>query len=321
MISVVIPAYNAALTIKECIESILRSANGMTEYEIIVINDGSTDKTDSICQEIVKNNSRVRYYSKLNGGVSSARNFGIEHAKGDHISFVDADDIVLPEYLSTIITIVNDIDITFFGFKKHTVTINETSDMIPLMVKPTTDKGEIQEAISWLMKNTTVNFFGFTWSKIFRSDIIKKHGVRFNSELKIKEDEIFTLEYCKHINSLQVIPNILYHYNIFASSLSHSKTRIRYDILCKTYSFLASGFDCNNLRKVLIDNSVSYALGYARDLKRAKAKKHNVKEIIINHVLPLISQGYGLDAARWMPYVIKYIPKYAKADAIYLFLR
>lgn len=321
MISVIIPAYNAASTLKECVESIIISNSGDVDYEIILVNDGSTDETESICQSLASNYPQVNYLSKFNGGVSAARNYGLKHAKGEYICFVDSDDKVLPEYLSEISRKASNADITFFGFKKHVVSTGNTLTMSPQRIDTLSERNKIEDAMAWLLNNPTANFFGFTWSKIFRANIIKKWGISFNTDLRIKEDEIFTLEYCRHISTLQILEKPLYYYNIFESSLSHSNPYIRYDILMDAYSSLAYQFESKCLKKTLMDISMHYALGYIRKLKREKDLKNEILSQIDELIIPLLAQGYGHNAARWMPAVAKIVPAPLKANAIYYLLR
>ena len=95
MITVIIPAYNAAKTIVCCVESLLSQT--YRDWELIIIDDGSTDNTLGVCQSL--HDRRIQAYHKKNGGVSSARNYGLTYAKGEYIAFVDADDYLEPMYL------------------------------------------------------------------------------------------------------------------------------------------------------------------------------------------------------------------------------
>lgn len=320
MISIIIPAYNAASTLKDCINSILESDNGNIDYEIIIVNDGSTDETDSIGQILAKNNSQINYFSTPNRGVSSARNYGLYHAIGEYICFVDADDKVLPEYLSEISLNACKADITFFGFKKHIVATEETLNMDFQKVNPVSDRKEIEDEMFRLINNSIANLFGFTWSKVFRMDIIKKYGVSFNQNLKIKEDEIFTLEYCRHISTLQVIEKQLYYYNIYNTSLSHSNTQIRYDILMDEYEKYGLSATSDKLRDALLSLSISYGLGYVKFLKHIKKTKTEALRTLNNRIIPLVVRGHGMNSARWIPYVNSYVPFKFKANVVYLFL-
>ena len=94
--SVIIPAYNAEKTIRRCLDSLVSIIRD--DVELLVINDGSGDRTGEICQEYAERYSNVRYFCKENGGVSSARNMGLDEAAGEYILFVDSDDFVTEEY-------------------------------------------------------------------------------------------------------------------------------------------------------------------------------------------------------------------------------
>ena len=90
LLSIIVPAYNCEKSIEKCIDSILKQT--YNDIEIIIVNDGSTDRTDDICREMAKQENRIKYIFKENGGVSSARNIGLDFANGEFIQFVDSDD-------------------------------------------------------------------------------------------------------------------------------------------------------------------------------------------------------------------------------------
>ena len=113
IVSIIIPIYNAERYLQECLESI--RVQSYKDFEVILVDDGSTDKSASICNAFVEIDKRFHYYHKTNGGVSSARNAGLEKASGDWIAFIDADDWVSPHYLQTVLGYSPMADITFFG--------------------------------------------------------------------------------------------------------------------------------------------------------------------------------------------------------------
>ena len=110
-LSVIIPAYNVEQYVSECLDSILLSEK---DIEVIVIDDGSKDRTLSICEEYCKKDVRVKVYAKPNGGVSSARNYGMEKASGEYLLFVDSDDI-LSESWDTLLNFLSGDDIYYFS--------------------------------------------------------------------------------------------------------------------------------------------------------------------------------------------------------------
>ena len=106
--SVIIPIYNRESTIKECIDSII--CQNYANYELLLVDDGSTDNSQKICQEYVKDNSNIHYYYKENGGLSDARNFGLQYANGSHIIFLDSDDLLGITSLESFSKIINEYD-------------------------------------------------------------------------------------------------------------------------------------------------------------------------------------------------------------------
>ena len=104
-ISVIIPVYNAESTLRRCVDSVL--AQTYTDFECLLIDDGSTDKSGEMCDEYAAKDSRVRVFHKENGGVSSARNVGLDNAKGEWITFLDSDDYIEEEFLGSIVNTGN----------------------------------------------------------------------------------------------------------------------------------------------------------------------------------------------------------------------
>ena len=101
LISVIVPVYNVEPFIASCLDSL--SKQNYQNFEVLLVNDGSTDNSGAICREYADRDSRFHYFEKENAGVADARNFGIERSKGDYITFVDSDDWVTEEYLSILI--------------------------------------------------------------------------------------------------------------------------------------------------------------------------------------------------------------------------
>ena len=106
LISVIIPVYNTESYVRVCLESLVEQT--YTNFEVIMIDDGSTDNSGEICQEYTERDSRFHYYRKENGGVSSARNLGIEYSRGNYLTFVDSDDWVEEDYLEVLYNAIID---------------------------------------------------------------------------------------------------------------------------------------------------------------------------------------------------------------------
>ena len=119
LISIIVPVYNVEEYLKQCLDSILEQT--FSNYEVILVNDGSTDSSGLICQEYAEKDARIRYFEKENGGLSDARNYGIEQARGDYLTFVDSDDFLDASHLSILYNALvnNDADISIANYANY----------------------------------------------------------------------------------------------------------------------------------------------------------------------------------------------------------
>lgn len=199
MVSIVIPVYKAEKSLNRCIDSILSQT--YNDWELILIDDGSPDKSGIICDEYQTRDSRIRVIHKQNGGVSSARNRGLDEAKGDRICFVDADDYLESCFLSKMVVFSHDLVVCGFCSLQGLHITPEDIDI----------SGENMGAY-------IPDFFNSysapaPWAKLFKKEIIDKFHIRFNQRLKLTEDTIFNFEYLTHCQNLRLIPNQLYIYD------------------------------------------------------------------------------------------------------------
>lgn len=200
MISVIVPVFNAENTIKRCIESVLKQK--YTDYELILINDGSTDKSAPICKDYISN--KVHLYDKINGGVSSARNLGINKYNGEFITFLDADDYVEENWLSDYIENYNGEDILYQNAIWH----KADGSLFYRKVSHI----ENMPTLEYIKMLYTKNTLNFVWAALFKSSIIKNNNIYFNESLKYSEDCDFALRYCRYVNSIKILPCQNYHY-------------------------------------------------------------------------------------------------------------
>lgn len=216
--SIIIPVYNAETTIRRCLDSFTNQR--FSDYEILLINDGSTDNSDAICREYADVNSKICYLSKENGGVSSARNLGLEQAKGEYVLFVDSDDYVSEDYFDVINQALaqRNPDLLMFGYR------NIGS------ISAERDTGEFYEddeigaakRISFSMRQ---HLFSSLWSKVFKRKIIENNGLRFRTDLSIGEDQLFIFSYAMHIRSISSIAALLYNVDVSNENSLSRKVR------------------------------------------------------------------------------------------------
>ncbi len=211
-ISVIVPVYNVEKYLSRCIDSIL--AQTFTDFELLLVDDGSKDNSGSICDEYAKKDSRIKVFHTENRGASAARNLGLNKAFGEYISFVDSDDWIEKSFYDDFFMNEElDYDIYFQNYICHQY--NGETDFKEL--KACSAHGEsVNDAIFYLLKELK---FGWTWSKLFRNSIINNYNIRFKEDISLHEDELFTLQYCQHINSLCIRNKANYHYYIYANSL------------------------------------------------------------------------------------------------------
>lgn len=262
-ISIIIPIYNAGKYLVQCLDSIV--AQSFTDFEVIMVDDGSTDDSADICRDYCDRDSRFIYIYKENGGVSSARNRGIEQAQGEWMSFVDADDWLEENYLETFFAIEEKADITFFG-ETSVETDGRTSQRIPqdYLAK---GKAEVEALVFYLKCGPLGNVLGWTWDKFFRHSIIKEYKIRFREDLSFMEDEVFTLEYCHHISSLRTISYSLYFYRKLNTGLT--KSGFKQDQLLSLSACMLDEmkyFDHEGLCECLLRNATDYHAIYVYGL-------------------------------------------------------
>jgi len=195
--SIVVPVYNVEQYLRECLDSIKSQTYG--DFECLMVDDGSTDKSKSILQEFLLEDSRFKLISQTNQGVSAARNTGIRYAKGQYICFVDADDIIATTYLEDLyIAMGSNSESSMCGFltfdqkKGTTYTVLPASDSIE----------SLEENLYEFYDTTKPKWHHYLWNRMFSLDLIKNNGLQFRKDIYYKEDGLFVVQYLCHSNGL-----------------------------------------------------------------------------------------------------------------------
>lgn len=210
LVSIIIPIYNMEKYIKRCIESVLDQT--YENIEIILINDGSTDKSSNIINEYALKDSRIKILHKLNEGVSASRNLGIDISVGDYLMFVDADDYLEP----------NCVEQLYHDLKNNEADI---SNGIKIYNGDKMDKKN--EKLIWKNDEAIINSLKdhpstfSVWGKIYSRHIIGQ--TRFRADIKVNEDSLFVFELCLKSPVFSNISEKLYNYEVNLDSVSHSK--------------------------------------------------------------------------------------------------
>ena len=202
MLSIIIPIYNSEQHLEKCLNSLVSQT--CKNFEVILVDDGSTDCSAKLCNMYCSANSNFKYFYQSNEGPSAARNRGLKHVMGEFISFIDSDDYVANDYVETILGNMK-YDILFFG-----IILQQDKGVSRLSTFNDSNKTTLFELI---MTQSDDCGYAFMVSKCFRKDIIISNHLQFDKKLHHFEDQLFTLEYiqkCKRINS---ISKSLYFYN------------------------------------------------------------------------------------------------------------
>lgn len=197
IVSIIIPVYNSEKALRRCLDSILSQT--MTDYECLLIDDGSTDSSGRICDEYAAKDERFRVFHKENGGVSSARNVGLDNAKGDWITFVDSDDSVERSFLESL-----------YNFGSGSLKICNFTGDGHKDYSEDCSKVETSSVITRLLND---NLVWAPWGKLFASTIINEHNLRFDIKLRLGEDTVFCWEYLSYCPDVTVLASNLYNYS------------------------------------------------------------------------------------------------------------
>lgn len=208
MISFIIPAYNSEKRIGNCVAAIVEQDTNI-DYEILIVNDGSSDETSSKAKELEKKYSQVRVVDKENGGVSSARNAGIKNAKGDYIVFCDSDDSIASGFFEAIRGYEN-YDLTVYGYK---YIVKEKNSLI------VTDPCDLHNKEQAFMELYGKRLFNQVWNKIYKKSLISD---LFEEKYFIGEDLLFNIRYFSNVSKIHVLPDALYNYIITSGSITQS---------------------------------------------------------------------------------------------------
>ncbi len=248
MISLIVPVYNAEKEIKSCVQSLREQS--YTSIEILLINDGSTDKTGEICDALAKTDSRIRVIHTKNNGQGQARNIGITYCGGEFIAFVDADDQLPKKALEYLMEPLKhfpyDIISGAYDRKVH----GKKHRIQPCPKGRICRFGTRQEIKRYHIYKTTSGF-GYVWGKIYRRTFLEKCGVRFNRQKKaFMEDSLFNIKLMAYAPRYYVTDEGVYVYNIVDGSTSNQKD----DIFMRARSVLINYATFLNEKKVLNEN-------------------------------------------------------------------
>ena len=245
--SVIIPVYNAEKTLCKCVESILNENE--PNVEIILINDGSTDNSLSICKKYSNKYGNVITIDQPNGGASSARNEGLKSASGEYITFIDSDDFVFSGYFSALNN-AGDADLVVFGMAE-----DDGKNMHEHRIDT---RWRSFEAAEYVVKSRACG----PWDKRYKRSIIFDNSIEFPPDLNVGEDFIFCLKYALKCKNVTYLSDVLYCYNVFETGSLTRKFRPDYiEQAVKIYEYafyIVGNCDLNEQRKENLMSLLDY---------------------------------------------------------------
>lgn len=231
-LSIIMPVYNVEKYIEKCLKSIINQNNN--DYELIIVDDGSLDNSVDIAKKITNKRRNIKIYSKENGGLSDARNYGLSKATGDYITFIDSDDEIEYNYVDSIIKSIkknNNPDFLLFGYyidyiKDENLYNSET------IIEKTSDLFLNNKKNKFSINNSS--YIGYAWNKVYKYEIIKDNKLLFEKGLQYIEDIVFNNNYFNFANHISIIDQALYHYKQYSNTITLGKkineAQFEYDI-------------------------------------------------------------------------------------------
>ena len=223
-ISVIVPVYNVEAYLERCVESILQQT--YAHFELILINDGSTDSSGQICDHLASQYENIKVYHIENAGVSNARNMGIQLATGSWVTFIDSDDFVTQDYLATLASAAEGLNVGFVIAPLHHIKNGIVTDLPPHSGK--TELWSTEETMKELLMTTRTSFFPV--AKLFKRDLLADE--KFNTNYHLAEDALFLTELLlKTRCSCVFIDKPVYYYDHREGSATTSVNRHAFDTI------------------------------------------------------------------------------------------
>ena len=207
MVSIIVPVYNAEQYLRRCVDSILNQE--YTDFEVFLVNDGSTDSSGDICEEYGNKDTRVIVIQKENTGVSDSRNLALDRARGKYLQFLDSDDWITPDATRLFVRAAEE-----YGCDMV------ISDFYRVVGERLSPKGDIEEEgvltreefAAHMMENPADFYYGVLWNKLYRRDIVEEHKLRMDTDISWCEDFMFNLEYIRYAKVFYALHAPIYYY-------------------------------------------------------------------------------------------------------------
>ena len=319
--SIIVPVYNAEKTLERCVDSII--SQPFSDYEIILVNDGSKDGSLTLCKKYAENNDNIFYVDKENGGASSARNVGIDVANGEYILFVDSDDYVDENYFDVIDKCAGKADLSVFTFSW----VRKSGIQKRVMPDNLVNTDDFFEQVRLLILTRAINS---PCAKVFKRQIIDEYCIRFDEGMPVAEDFVFATEYILKCQSVYVDNASVYYYDVTNDdSLVRKKKEGLIDIYPIVFDREFDLLNCSDFNdeqkqqlfriwdKLHIDSFATCVMEELKDENTAaKDVKRKIKQMC-ETFYSKYSKTYGYENA--VHFFVRYCIKYKMANTLYCF--
>ncbi len=227
MLSVIVPVYNVERYLNQALDCLVNQ--NIKDTEIILIDDGSSDRSGEICDSFLKKYNFITVFHQNNLGVSSARNRGLENAKGEYIAFFDPDDFIDPGYFDKMLGTLkeNNGDIVFSKYKKYYEIDGRSEEICENgFERLKNEHKNLSLFFEYPASKNENRIMGFVWRCVFKKEIIDKNKLRFNEGVAFSEDLLFLLDYLNHAKSSCIADTCGYNYRVretSATAVSYKK--------------------------------------------------------------------------------------------------
>ncbi|PLS01116.1 glycosyltransferase family 2 protein [Neobacillus cucumis] len=210
-ISIIVPIYQVEQYLDRCIQSVLNQS--FKDFELILVDNGSTDGSSEICNKYGEKDERIKYLQKKHGSIASGRNYGLKHAIGEFIQFLDADDWLTSDMLQKMYDTLlhSHSDLVTCGYQK--MYVNELAKEYFVHCEVEDQTYNKKEFLTICAKYCENFILYFVWNKLYRAEIIRNNRIRFDESITRSEDVLFNLDYIKNANRFSFIKEPLYIYN------------------------------------------------------------------------------------------------------------
>lgn len=297
-ISVIVPVFDSEHYIRHTVESILNQDADIA-FELLLIDDGSTDGSGAICDEYAQSDSRVRVFHINNSGVSVARNVGIENSRGEWIMFVDSDDELLPSAFRVLMEgVFDDTILCMAGYEVY----DQDNTLCFCVEERESHTISVKDCLMQMYQPLYYYYQGYLWDKLFKSEIIKCKKLRFDKDVFFNEDRLFVVNYlCSSTGSVYFTTTPVYKYYKRATGAMASletdfnaKFITDFDAQVKMHNLVTDNFDDEDLtraaKKGVLDSYINI---------QSMIKKYQVRDKETNRRLDRkLRETLGLDYYR-----------------------